>query len=180
MNFRSIVFLVSFVFIPYSLGEEEPPRYWDFNNDGQEDIWYEDSELSYLQHIDRNFDGKADQIIQYDSSTDWPLFGTDDDDFNGIFEVRHAYKSGTIFATLVDSNNDRCFDIIHYYRYQVVYESKKYESLDNAARIITFIYKDEFPQEAHSRTSKESSCDFHNSIIANMPDSHDMPTKRSN
>ena len=167
-------------FVVQSAVAEEAPRYWDFNNDGKEDLWYEDSEFSYLEHLDRNYDGTADQRTQYDSRTDWPLYGVDDNDFDGTFETRHVFKNGTIQATLVDSNQDECFDIIHYYLHDLVFESKRFEATERGNLVTTIKYKYQFPIATKSQDTTQSACDFHKQTISDLPSSHEMPKQSSN
>jgi len=164
----------------YSMAEDEPPRYWDFNNDGKEDVWYENSEYSYVQYQDRDFDGVADQRVHYDSRTDWPLYGDEDENFDGIFESRLVFENGRNIAILVDSDQDQCFDIVHYYRHDMTYESKMFVTTLGWNRVTTIKYKYEFPVETQTDDTLQTACDFHKEIISGLPNSNDMPEKRSN
>lgn len=175
-----IIYILFCFTLSFSTYADELPRYWDFNGDGKEDIWYEDSEFSYLQHLDRNYDGVADLHTQYDSHTDWPLYGASDDDFDGIFETRHAYKNGTIYAYLVDSDRNNCYDIIHYYHHEVIFESKKYEILENKNIITTVGYRFDFPASSKVEKTDLGPCEFHKISISDMPTDQTMPTQKSN
>tara|TARA_B110001454_G_scaffold49701_2_gene48835 strand:- start:1058 stop:1615 length:558 start_codon:yes stop_codon:yes gene_type:complete len=175
-----VIHALLFFTLSISVLADEIPRYWDFNADGKEDIWYEYSELSYLLNLDRNYDGVVDLHTQYDSHTDWPLSGASDDDFDGSFETRHAYKNGTIYAYLVDSNQDQCYDIVHYYHHEVIFKSKRYENL-KGKKIITIVnYKLDFPVSSETKETSITPCEFHKSEVSKIPSIQNMPTKESN
>ena len=178
----AVAFVTAFTAVITVNAEQDPPRYWDFNGDGKEDIRYEEveSDLSYLEYSDRNFDGKDDQYTQYDSNSDWPVGGFSDDNFDGTFETRHVYKDASIYAILTDSDGDNHYDIAHYYETGLVTKSLKYTANGGKQVLTTFIYEFDFPtNEIQVETSKSPS-EFHQYLISTMPQEQNMPLKRSN
>jgi hypothetical protein len=165
-----------------SLGAEESARYWDFNGDGIEDVWYEsdDSDLSYIEFTDRNYDTKADQYIQFDGNTDWPVGGFSDDDFDGHYESRFIYKDASLFAILSDSNADEMYDIVHYFESGVVTKSVRYVQGPNHPQIKTVAYDFGYPAGEELMRTDQTPLQFHERLKSEMPQSQLLPTEPSN
>jgi len=98
----------------------------DINNDGVIDVFYEyQSDNSYYELIDGNFDGQVDQSHYYDNQ-DQILSSKLDDDFDGVLETTVAYRYSFVSGVLVDRNQDAKVDIIFYYEDSVLVKADKY------------------------------------------------------
>lgn len=180
MYVRMMLIGIGIILAPLTLFADEPPRYWDYNGDGKEDIWYEYKPMNYLEYLDRNFDGKADFVTQLDSRTDWPLSSNADENFDGIFESKYVYQKAQLFAIISDSDNNQCFDTVHYFRDQLIVESKKFETIKGRNQITTITYDSFFPLSPSVKESEQSCADFHREAFASIPSSQKMPLKKSN
>jgi len=174
--------LIIFIGLASNVSSGEDPRFWDFNNDGVEDVWYEDKEQKYIEYLDRNFDGKLDSVTTFDAHSNWILGSQTDDDFDGKPETRHFYVNSQIHSTFIDSNGNDCSDIIHYYSYQVISKSLKVEasSKGKGSKITEVVYKFGFPEFSHTYVSEMSVCEFYEKELTKAPKRKPMPKIPSN
>jgi hypothetical protein len=97
----------------------------DLNGDGVGDIFYQYHNDGYEELIDRNFDGKVDEISRYNKSH-YLLSSKADDDFNGYFETILVYRNSFIYRVFVDSDEDWLIDIYSEFTDSIVSSSERY------------------------------------------------------
>lgn len=98
---------------------------YDLNEDGINDITYEDTEDGYYEFVDRNFDGKVDESHHY-SKSDKLLSSKIDDDFDGYLETEVFYSKESIHLSSVDSDSDQLRDIFYFYQSGTLVKGIKY------------------------------------------------------
>lgn len=161
---------------------EDPPRFWDFNGDGIEDLSEELGEdgSSHFEVLDRNYDGKPDSRTQYDSARFWPIFGLTDDDFDGDFETRVIYQNAWVYAVVSDTNRDNLYDVIHFYKDGVRSRSIRHREEPTQGSVTTISYSYEFPVTTTEKKVDQTSREFHDHIVSTLPHVHDLPAMPSN
>ena len=139
----------------------------DLNQDGQPDLYYEHSEFSYTQLLDRNFDGRIDESYQFENRFDLLIGGRLDNDFDGEFETQIVIENGIPIHELVDSNKDRLVDIVHDYLHGEIDRSRKYVTSpeDNPAYIEHVTYNYGFPSKLTKTQTDQTAEQFHKEAI---------------
>lgn len=143
----------------------------DLNLDGKSDITYENSEFSYFQLVDRNFDGKPDERYEYDNGTDLVIDGRLDEDFDGLFETQLVMSQGIVLFEFVDINNDRIIDVAKSYNNGVLQFLDIYISAKagNEAQIKTISFEFGVPFKTAVVSTMMSPNDFHLSQLKKIP-----------
>ena len=103
----------------------------DLNNDGAQDVFFEDEGDGYFVLTDRNFDGKIDDRWKYNLD-DTVHSGKSDNNFDGVFETRYLMHNGFTHKELIDSDNNGIYDIYSKYESGVWRYSEKYYGTSKA------------------------------------------------
>lgn len=138
----------------------------DLNGDEVVDIRFEYDETGYYQLTDRNFDGKIDESVRYNSDH-YLVGGSSDDNFDGIFETTIEYRHSLISKVLVDTNNNQIFDLIHRYKHSLVTSTERYSDKKGTPRVTQISYKFGYPlSQEETEVPSMTEHQFHYSAIS--------------
>jgi hypothetical protein len=101
--------------IHISASEFMDDQEFDSNKDGLADIFITHDRLGFYELSDRNYDGKVDQALRYNSESQLDS-GNSDSDFDEYFETVFQVLDGYIVKDLVDTNSDGRVDLCLYYK----------------------------------------------------------------
>jgi len=104
----------------------------DLNNDGVQDVFFEDKDDCYFVLTDRNFDGKIDDRWKYNLD-DTLHSGESDNNFDGVFETRYLVLNGFTHKELIDSDNNGIYDIYSKFESGVWRYSEKYYGISKVS-----------------------------------------------
>lgn len=149
----------------------------DYNFDGVADVYFEQSEFSYFQFIDRNFDGEPDERYEYSSATDFIIDGRLDEDFDGEFETQLVINQGVVQYKFTDSNSDRLIDIVETYEHGVLKKVSIFipKSYEQASSIKTLFYNFGVPYSEKVVETELTPKTFHESQVKKTPVQNMVP-----
>lgn len=133
---------------------------YDKNNDGIQDIFYEDDkDGGYYELSDSNYDGKVDQSCKYNSN-DVIESCRFDQDFNNYLETFVKYRLGMPVKEGVDKNNDELYEVVFHYRDGILYQGFKYVEAEKEALIKHTLFKYGFPSDGQENVTDLSIEEF--------------------
>ena len=136
--------------------------FFDKNEDGTPDVFYEYVDDGYYELVDSNFDGNVDESNKYNSNhilVSQKL----DQNFDGHLETEVIYEKGMASKERVDVNKDGVYEIVFLYESGQLSKSFKYYSQENARNMIgsvTFDYG--YPSEEQLSETDKSVSEFAN------------------
>jgi hypothetical protein len=100
----------------------------DSNKDGKPDIFYHYNKgLLEEIDVDRNFDGKIDQRCFFKDGL--RTYCESDNNYDGFFETKTYYKNGVIDRVEIDFNNEKKTQLIEHYIDGIIYDAEYYNEL---------------------------------------------------
>ncbi|MBD3647014.1 MAG: hypothetical protein HUJ31_06065 [Pseudomonadales bacterium] len=141
----------------------------DLNSDGHDDIFYEEDEMILYELLDKNFDGKIDESMQYSKKTDVLIGGKIDEDFDGYLETTLIAIDGIVSKALVDSNSNQVFDICFEYNHGVLDRAFRFHAQQeqSESRVSRVSFRFGYPKANEDmQPAMINEQDFHN-IISN-------------
>ncbi|MGB3666163.1 MAG: hypothetical protein WA963_04330 [Bermanella sp.] len=149
----------------------------DYNFDGVPDVYFEKSEFSYFQFIDRNFDGAPDERYEYDSGTDFIIDGRLDENFDGEFETQLVINQGVVQYKFTDSNSDRLIDVVESYEHGVLKKVSIFmpKSYEHTSSIKTLFFNFGVPYSEEIAETALTLKTFHESQVKKIPVQNMVP-----
>ncbi|MEQ1816970.1 MAG: DUF2007 domain-containing protein [Terricaulis sp.] len=108
----------------------------DDNGDGVDDVTNYarvGANFAYRTEIDRNFDGRIDDVVQYNANGTTTHEETDDD-FDGFFETKTRFRDGNVAVTTIDLDRDGKVDRTLYYVRSILDREEVID--DDAERVV--------------------------------------------
>jgi len=172
MKIQQFLYLLLLTSLFYGCGQQDG-EFIDLNNDGVADVYYEYEDDGYYELMDRNFDGRIDQMSRY-SLEHYLESAKSDDDFDGFLETKIIYKDSLMAAVLVDTDNNQLVDVFLIYENDLIKSGEKYykqDGNDYTPNIGKIEYEFGYPSGKENLvTTNLTEKDFHNNVNLLLPD----------